>query len=274
MSIIICPNCKAILHNYDKILKCQNGHSFDVAKDGYINLLLANQKKKLNPGDNKIMMNAREAFLCSGYYDFLIDFIESSIKSLHVASDTRTENAYLLDLGCGTGYYTRSLLRNDNINKIGIDISKSGISRASKNDRNSIYIISSNYDLPIKDNSVEIVINIFSPISINEVKRVLKPGGYFLKVVPAKDHMKEIASLIYESFIPHQSSIETELSLISDLQIIKVEKLEKEILLSGENLYNLISMTPYLYKFESSELEKLKELLVTISFKIIISKYA
>jgi len=273
MSIINCPNCKSTLKQFDKMLQCQNGHSFDYSKEGYINLLLANQKRKLNPGDNKEMMNAREAFLSTGHFNFLIDFIEASINSLNVNSRTKTETTYLLDLGCGSGYYTRSLFRNSKINKIGIDISKAGISKASKNDKNSIYIVGSVYDLPIEDRSVEIVLNIFSPVSIDEVKRVLKPGGYFLKVVPAEDHMKEIATLIYDSFIPHKSSIETDIALNSDLQIIKVEKLEKVIVLSDKNLHNLISMTPYLYKFERGELEKLEEMSITISFKIIIAQY-
>jgi len=73
MSILICPNCKSALHRSDKVLICENGHSFDVAKEGYVNLLLANRKKSLNPGDNKIMMNAREAFLSIGFYDFLME---------------------------------------------------------------------------------------------------------------------------------------------------------------------------------------------------------
>ena len=72
MSIVTCPNCKFLLFPFENTFKCQNGHSFDFSKDGYINLLLANQKKKNNPGDNKIMLNARNEFLSQGYYDFLI----------------------------------------------------------------------------------------------------------------------------------------------------------------------------------------------------------
>jgi 23S rRNA (guanine745-N1)-methyltransferase len=271
MSTLSCPNCQSILQRREKVFNCQNGHSFDVAKDGYINLLLPNQKKKPNPGDNKIMMNARETFLSKGHYDFLIDFIESSIKSNHKSSDTLTNKTNLIDLGCGTGYYTRNLFRESEVNKIGIDISKSGVSIASRKDKYSTYVVSSIFDIPIADNTIDTIVNIFSPLSIDEVKRVLKPGGYFYKVIPAEDHMNEIASLVYDEFIPHQSSVETDLSNDSELQIIKVEKLEQKLTFADENLYNLIAMTPYLYKFDKDILDQLKELLVTISFKVIIA---
>jgi 23S rRNA (guanine745-N1)-methyltransferase len=268
MSIIICPNCKSVLNKNEKTLQCLNGHSFDIAKEGYTNLLLPNQKKSLDPGDNKAMMNARESFLDIGHYDFLIEFIESSLFSFE--DKTIDKNRNLIDLGCGTGYYTRKILREQNINKIGVDISKAGISKAAKLDRSSKYIISSIFNLPIEDYSVDIVLNIFSPVSIPEVKRILKPGGYFIKVVPAENHMREIASLVYEKVIPHSSSFETDISNYSEFSVVKTQDLEKSILLTGDDLYNQISMTPYLYKFQDGELEKLKALKVTISFKVII----
>ena len=105
MSIIICPNCKALLQKIDKTVRCENGHSFDYAKQGYLNLLLPNQKKTNSPGDNKLMLTARESFLSTGHYDFLLQHIESSLKALNYFSAENGNNTQLLDLGCGTGYY-------------------------------------------------------------------------------------------------------------------------------------------------------------------------
>ena len=272
MSLIICPNCKSALNKEEKTLKCLNGHSFDIAKDGYVNLLLANQKKRLNPGDNKEMMLARETFLTTKHYDFLIEHIDSFIKVCIFKSDKSFEELNLLDLGCGSGYYTRNILSKTRINKIGIDISKPGIRKASKNDKQSSYFISSIFDLPIEEQSINIILNIFSPVSISEVIRVLKPEGYFIKVIPGENHMVEIAKQVYDEFIPHQSSIEEEISSEEKLQLIKVEKLEKKIYLKGEDLQNQIAMTPYYYKFESEVLNQLKELEVTISFKVIVTR--
>ncbi len=272
MSIIICPNCKSLLHQFEKTVRCENGHSFDYSKKGYINLLLANQKKTINPGDNKIMLNARDAFLSKGHYDFLIDSIEAIINSFDLFSTLNKGMIHLLDLGCGTGYYTRSIFKQKEIKKVGIDISKIGISKASIQDKEATYLIGSAFNLPIETHSIDLLLNIFAPIHLDELQRVLKSGGYFIKVIPSGDHMKEVAELVYEKFIPHQSSIKEDLESKSKIQIIKVENLKRTILLSGQDLQNFISMTPYLYKFKQEQIELLKELSVTISFEIIIGK--
>ena len=270
MSIITCPNCKSLLHQFEKTLKCQNGHSFDFSKEGYINLLLANQKKKTNPGDNKIMANAREAFLSKGYYGFLLENIESRINSFDIFSTSNDGIIHLLDLGCGTGFYTRNLFKQRNVEKIGVDISKIGVAKAAIKDKESTYIVGSAFNLPIEDNSIDLLINIFSPMYLEELKRVLKPGGHFVKVIPIGDHMKEVAELVYEEFIPHQSSFKEDIESNPMFRIINAENLKKTILLSGQDLLNFISMTPYLYKFKQEKLEELKELYVTISFEVII----
>ena len=272
MPIIICPNCKSSLHPFEKTVRCQNGHSFDISKEGYINLLLSNQKNTKNPGDNKMMVNARDAFLSSGHYDFLLDNMESTINSFDIFAASN-EIIHLLDLGCGTGYYTRNLFKQKKIKKIGVDISKIGIAKASVKDKYSSYIVGSAFNLPIEDNSIDLLINIFSPLYLEELKRVLKPRGHFIKVIPIGDHMKEVAELVYEEFIPHQSSIKEDIDSNPKFQIIKVEHLKRIIFLAEEDLFNFISMTPYLYKFKEGQLELLKELSVTISFEIIIVKY-
>ena len=272
MSIIICPNCKSLLHQVEKTVRCENGHSFDFSKEGYINLLLANQKKTNNPGDNKTMLNAREAFLATGHYDFLIENIESTINSFDLTSTANDGIIHLLDLGCGTGFYIRNIFKQKKIKKIGIDISKIGIAKASIKDKDSTYLVGSAFNLPIADNSIDLLLNIFAPIHLEELKRVLKPSGYFIKVIPTGDHMKEVAELVYEEFIPHQSSIQEDLESNAMFQIVKVENVKRTISLAGKDLLNFISMTPYLYKFKQEQLELLKELSVTISFEIIIGK--
>lgn len=269
MSIIICPNCKSILQKLDKTVRCNNGHSFDVSKDGYINLLLPHQKKKLNPGDNKIMMNAREAFLSTGHYDFLIDRINNSIASLKL----NDVPLHLLDIGCGTGYYTRKIFKSIPIEKIGLDISKQGITKASKKDKEATYIVGSAFDIPIQSGSVDIAMSIFSPIQIQEILRVLKKDGIFIKVIPILDHMKEVADLVYDNVTPHQSSIVDDLKK-RDFKILQNHDITKTITLIALELQNFIKMTPYFYKFKNGCLDDLKELAVTISFRIIIATNA
>lgn len=270
MQIITCPNCTSILDKVGKVYKCSNNHSFDVSKEGYINLLLANKKRNLNPGDNKSMINARESFLSQGYYDFLVQSIESLIQTN--SSITKSDLSCFLDLGCGSGYYSRSILSSENYKKFGIDISKNAIAKAAKLDKKSTYIISSVFDLPLNDSSIDVVLNVFSPIDMSEVMRVLKPEGLLIKVIPGNNHMKEVAVKVYESFIPHQSTIVKELEDLEYLKVVETENVEKTIQLAGDDLRNCISMTPYVYKFDNEQLVKLEELSITLSFLVIIAQ--
>lgn len=271
MPIITCPNCKSPLIPSAKSMRCENSHCFDIAKQGYVNLILANKKKKSNPGDNKEMVDAREAFLSSGHYDILIEGVESLVDSLDIFT-TSTDDTYLLDIGCGSGYYTRNLFIDKAIHKVGLDISKVAVAKAAVMDKASTYIAGSAFDLPIADISVDTILNIFSPIDLGELTRVLKADGYFIKVIPASDHMKEVAAIVYETVNPHQSSIHADIELIPSLEIVKVESLKKVISLKEQELHDFITMTPYLYKFKPGQLEMLMEMDVTVSFDIIIAK--
>lgn len=271
MNIIKCPNCSQPLVHDKQSMRCENGHSFDIAKEGYTNLILPNQKKKLNSGDNKLMISAREEFLSMGYYDFLIGSIEKEIIAL--SQIDKGQHKQLLDLGCGNGYYTRKLLNDQaTIHKFGIDISKIAVTTAAKKDKNSIYIVGSNFDIPIMDDSVDIIVNVFAPCDLIEVLRVLKPKGLFVKVIPIDNHMTEVAKLVYETFIPHESDITKEIEATERLTVVSTKNVIKEIEVQKVDIHNLIKMTPYYYKFSEQQIQQLEMMSVTLSFQIIIAK--
>lgn len=270
MDIIKCPNCSHQLNKDEHSLRCSNGHSFDIAKEGYINLILPHQKKKLNSGDNKIMIEAREQFLSHGYYDFLISTIEEICQIEH---NTKHKHKQLLDLGCGNGYYTRHFYNNNtSIHKTGIDISKVAITKAAKKDNTSSYLVASNFDIPIIDNSVDILVNVFAPCNLVEIIRVLRKDGLFIKVIPVNNHMSEIANLVYETFIEHKSDIADEITALEGLTVVSTKEIIKEITVQKTDIQNLVKMTPYYYKFSEEQFKQLDEMSVTLSFQIIISK--
>ena len=261
MPIIICPNCKSPLIKSVRSMRCENSHCFDVAKQGYVNLLLANKKHTHSPGDNKEMIKAREAFLSTGHYDFLIKGIESGIEPLNLFSGSN--DIHLLDIGCGSGYYTRNIFKEQSINKIGLDISKIAVTKAAAIDKLSTYIVGSAFDLPIADDAVDLALNIFSPFEMAELKRVLKSGGYFIKVVPIGNHMREIAELVYKEFNSHTSTVKSELEGDPEIEVVHSEYLQNTITLEEQNLHDFISMTPYLYKFEKGQLASLMTLSIS-----------
>ena len=187
MSVYKCPVCHKELEKIDKTYKCCNNHSFDISKKGYVNLMLANQGHSLNEGDSKEMINSRTRFLSGGFYSPLREALLHHIYK--ITSDL--PNTTFLDVACGEGYYTNyihsQIQKNKEILTIGVDISKSAIhsSSVSKNMlslHNISYCVGNLDYLPFIDGSFDVLLNCFAPINTNEFSRVLKKGGYFIRV--------------------------------------------------------------------------------------------
>lgn len=248
MSYLICPKCREKLFVDGNTYKCKNNHSYDISKRGYVNLLLANQMNSLNPGDNKEMMEARRSFLKKGYY--------APLKNALTEIARREKSELIIDMGCGEGYYTNAIASVTKSQVIGIDISKPMINEASKemkNHSNLSYVIASINNLPIEDNSADIIFNCFAPIDINEAKRVLKDDGILVKVTPADYHLYELKELLYDK--PYLNPEDDD---IKDLKVVNRETIDYKMKIeTNEDLINLFKMTPYYHKTSSEAKNKL-----------------
>ena len=251
---ILCPVCNKILSKNGKSYCCENGHSFDLAKEGYLNLNLKNSQKT---GDNPQMIKARQAFLEKGYYSFLRDEL---IK--HLDEDDR-----LVDLACGEGYYTSAFPCRD---KIGIDLSKSGLKIASKKDKSTLYLLNSIFHNPLEDESCDKLITIFAPIAKQEIVRLLKKEGQFILVKPDVFHLYELKEVIYRKpYVNEVSLIE-----IEGLTPYKELSVRKKVTVEKEDIMNLFMMTPYVNTTSAEDKEKLNDLNnLEITFAFIIDIY-
>ena len=281
-SVYQCPVCKEALEKANKSFVCKQNHTFDIAREGYVNLLLANRKKTKNPGDGKLMVESRQNFLDKGYYDPLSAQINKIIAEFITGAVARAKNkpeaAYnILDLGCGVGTYSGKLkesLKSENfsarVRLWGIDISRPAIKKASKSFPDIHFCIGSNFHLPYMDESLDVVFSIFSPFDSGEVFRVLKPGGMILMVRPGSNHLKELVELIYGRFQLQG----TPLDLSADLDFSPVKKyhLQYEInIRNNEDIMNLVSMTPYYWRLNAVNKERLaglRELKTGMDFKL------
>ena len=191
MSLFRCPVCGGPLVREARAYSCEKGHSYDIAKEGYTYLLPPNQKHSAAPGDDKGMAAARREFLSKGYYKPLLDTLCREI------SERAGDSPAILDTGCGEGYYTagvyRALLDDGKAPRMaGTDISKFILRYAAKREKGVEFAVASSYRLPVADGCVDILLNSFSPLALEEFRRVLRPGGTFLYVVPAADHLWEL----------------------------------------------------------------------------------
>ena len=203
-SLFSCPLCAGPLERTDTGLCCPSRHSFDRSAAGYVHLLPPNRKHSKNPGDDKEMVAARSAFLDKGYYAPLREAL------CELALDcVKGESApVVVDSGCGEGYYTAGLYetlsqagREPRI--AGVDISKFALRRAAKRLKEGEFAVASVYHLPVEDEAVDVVVDCFAPLALEEYRRVLRPGGLFVYVVPAPLHLMEMKAVLYDTPYPN-----------------------------------------------------------------------
>ncbi len=242
----ICPKCATPLTLQGKSYVCENGHCYDLAKSGYVNLVLANQKNSAEAGDNKEMIEARKIVMEGGYYQKLADDIINSL--------TKQNPKSILDAGCGIGYIPYRLYQAFPDAKIlGADISKEAILAASKKYKNIPFAVASSIRLPLKSNSIDALICAFAPVYPAEFCRVLTDNGLFLRVIPDKRHLFKLKELLYET--PYENELDP--LEIEGFTYIDTISSKKEITASGDYLHSIIKMTPYYYHSRKSDIERL-----------------
>ncbi len=267
----LCPVCKQSLHPVEGCFGCDNGHCHDLAKEGYLNLLLSHQRKSSNPGDNKEMIMARRQFLNQGHYQKLAEFVAAMIVQ------HSQENMCLLDIGCGEGYYTRYFADAVAIQNTlwigGIDISKEAIKRAAKSYSDRVdFAVASNVQLPLADQSMSIVTEIFAPDYPQEISRVLKDDGLFIHVTPGAGHLYSLREMIYDTPQKHPPAS----MITTSLTVVEQHELAFDLhLAQNDDIANLLKMTPYYWQVNAQRQQKIlsvSELNTEASFVITLYK--
>ncbi|MGI1679968.1 MAG: methyltransferase domain-containing protein [Cellvibrionaceae bacterium] len=265
-SILMCPVCHSLLVKSERTFHCENRHSFDQAKEGYINLLLVNQKSSKNPGDSTEMLLARREFLDAEYYQPIAKGIAECIEEVELGAN---KSHALLDCGCGEGYYLNQLRKNlkDQWQTYGLDISKDGVRLAAKRYKESGWICASGEHLPIMDNSLDVLLRVFAPGNNSEVYRVLNEKGILINVSPGENHLIEIKSALYDEIKPYAIPNTPE-GFFSD----NIKKIKYNIALNdNKSVKQLLSMTPFMWKGKREARDALKEkdsLSVTVDMDI------
>lgn len=240
--MLICPVCGENLIREDKAQKCPNGHSFDIAKEGYVNLLLSS-KKGDSMGDDRISARKRRDFLNCGYYAPLKDGLVSIFED---------KSGTLLDICCGEGYYTSALAENESLRVYGFDLSREMVRLAAKRGR-AEYFVANMASIPVPDSSFDYAVHLFAPFNEKEFARILKAGGTLYSVVPGARHLFGLKEVLYdEPYLNDEKLPET-----SELELISSRKISAEIeLKTKEDIEAVFRMTPYY--FHTSEKDKAK----------------
>lgn len=264
-SLFCCPVCGGALIREAGRYRCPAGHSFDVAREGYVNLLPANQQHSKAPGDDKEMAAARTRFLGGGWYTPLRDTLCGLVSKL--APDAPA----LLDAGCGEGWYTQAMAEAAAAKggrTAGIDLSKPAVKKAARRCPSGEFAVGTLYHLPVRDQSIDVLVDCFSPLAASEFARVVRPGGTFLYVVPGPRHLWELKQVVYECPYENEEKRE-EYPGFRYLDIAPVET--RFTLPDTQAVQDLFRMTPYYWKSPKSGVERLAgldRLTVTGQFRI------
>ncbi len=249
----------------DRQWRCEQGHCFDQAKEGYVNLLPVQKKRSAEPGDNRQMLQARRAFLQQGHYRPLAEALLRHCRN-HLQD---RPGGRILDTGCGEGYYTGLIAAAlPGVAMAGIDIARDAARMASKRYPEVRFAVASNADLPLADNIVDCALRVFAPPADAEIARVLKPGGCFLRVTPGANHLMGLRERVYDRPKP-RSEASTELE---GFVFQQREHLAFKLDLQGPGaVADLFAMTPFYWQTSAAKQETinaLPNLNVDISFHL------
>ena len=265
-SAFACPICQENLTLVESSLKCSDRHSFDLAKFGYVNL--APQIKQSANYDKENFQN-RQQILEAGFYQAILKGISDILA-------TKPSAKTVLDIGCGEGFYSRKLQEtHSNKTFYAFDISKDSVQIAAKSEPNWAvnWFVGDLARLPIKDTSMDILLDIFSPANYGEFRRVLSKDGILIKVIPTENHLKEIRQLVQDQLTKKDYSnqdIKDHFQEHFSIQSSQIASLTKPI--TAEQRQALLSMTPLLFHVDQSKIDWTQLTEITIEAEILVGK--
>lgn len=243
-----CPVCGKKLNMVDKRYVCAQNHSFDIARQGYVNLLTVQQKHSLNPGDTREQVLSRREFLEAGYYAPIAGTLIDTAKGFHLSGE-------LLDVGCGEGYYASRLGDALQMNVTGLDISKEAVRCAAAKYKGRQWLCATAAHIPVEEGSVSLLTSLFALTLPDEFRRVLRKDGFFFQVLAAQDHLLGLKSIIYDRLNFKEKDTIPDLPGFERIQTIPIRF---SFTVEGVQVQNLLSMTPHVFRIRKDGAERLK----------------
>lgn len=235
---LLCPICGAPLAKGEKALVCPSHHSFDIARQGYVNLLPVQQKHSQDPGDTREQVLSRRAFLDTGTYAPILEALIEAAREYGASGE-------LLDVGCGEGYYCAGLSQALGLPLTGVDISKEAVRAAAARYKGPNWLCATAAHLPVGDEGVGLLTSLFALTLPEEFLRVLRPGGLYIQVVAAEDHLLGLKRIIYDRLTHKEKHTTQELPGLTRLHS---QHIAFDFTLTKEQIPWLFAMTPHLFR--------------------------
>lgn len=249
-----CPICEKQVQVVElRSLQCANNHSFDFAKQGYINMLMRSVK---TPYDKALFASRQEVIRETNLYTKLHASVADILKT-HL-----TKEITILDAGCGEGSHLEQIMKKSDLNNmlgIGIDIAKEGVLRAAKHYHHAIWLVGDLANAPLANQSCNAIINILSPANYQEFKRILSEEGIVVKVIPGKNYFRELREALYADDKQTYSNEDTVELFENQFQLIEHMHVQTTESISEQQLGHLINMSPLAWNLEEGEKDQLRK---------------
>lgn len=272
---LICPICDDPLEQVGRVLRCGRSHAFDIAREGYVNLVLGHKRPKI-AGDDKAMLRARRRFLEQGHYDFLSTAV-TEIVSSYLAGIVDRESA-VLDVGCGEGYMIGRLQSRlpGQTCLFGLDVAKEAARMAANKQPNARFLVADiNRKIPFATKSIDVLVNIFAPRNPAEFARIVLPGGLLLVVIPHPDHLASLRVDLGLLGIEPDKQERVKAQLNNEFRFTKTRSAKVNLTLNQPMLVDLVQMTPNYWHLDSAKKTRLKSrtsFQTTAHFELLIFK--
>ncbi|WP_342506883.1 methyltransferase domain-containing protein [Sporosarcina sp. FSL K6-2383] len=257
-----CPICLAEMAMLDMSrLVCTHNHSFDLSKNGYVNLAPQAHMTKYDQS----LFGARKTVMTSGFFDGVLDAVIKTIEG--------QGHAIILDAGCGEGSHLSTVVERltGEVTGVGIDLAKEGITAAAKEYPGLIWSVADLANCPFQDDQFDTILNILSPANYAEFTRLLKPGGLFVKAVPESGYLKELRAIFYEDK-EQKDDADPVARVAEHFDEISTERVIYTFPLADGLLAPLIQMTPLTWGASADKIEEALQTAIpeiTIDFTLI-----
>lgn len=232
LSLLRCPHCRQALARTARALSCPAGHSFDIARQGYVNL--AGHAPPRN-ADTPAMVAARERFLATGHYRPVADAAVSELAGVRT----------LVEVGAGPGYYLRTALTAlPAAVSLATDVSPAAMKRAASSGLAAV-VADTWAGLPLADGCLDAVLCVFAPRNPPEFARVLKPGGRVVVVTPGAGHLQQARDRLGLLGVEPDKAGHLAASFgAAGFRLARQSQVAYQIHCSGEQLADLVEMGP------------------------------
>lgn len=247
-SAFACPVCKASLALAGTSLVCPNKHCYDIAKSGYVNLVLSSPKQT---NYDKHSFENRHFVLEQGLYQPILDAL------VHFVSHEKSIER-ILDVGCGEGYYAKHLRQQTGKSVFAFDLSKDSIQLAAKKDTDALinWFVADLSAIPLQDGCIDCILDIFSPANYKEFHRILAPNGYVIKVVPTANHLLELRQKAKDYLLRTEYSNQSVIDYFENsFSCISRKTISHRFALSDETRSAFIEMTPLLFHVDKTRVD-------------------